>query len=199
MPSPALALHAPPQLWAAAGVLLRAIFMLFGNPEDIGADGAHSRQTRALLLKWLRVGEAVLRHLLLIEAAALPAPPPRAPQRKRRVRARRLIAFWPDQPEAWRVSFRCIARKRASQRHAGARKAPRRFHAAWPLAERAEAMLRAFNAPLAFARRLARRLTPARAAGLCKTPPFFLRALGEADAAALSVEAARARMRRESG
>lgn len=199
MSAPALALHAPPQLWAAAGVLLRAIFMLFGNPEDIAADGAHSRKERGLLLKWLRVGEAVLRHLLLIEAAALPAPPLRTPQRKRRVRARRLIAFWPDQPEAWRVSFRCIARKRAGQRHAGARKAPRRFHSAWPLAERAEAMLRAFNMPLAFARRLARRLTPARAAGLCRTPPFFLRALGEADAAALIAEAARARRRRESG
>lgn len=178
-------------------MLLRAIFMLFGNPEDIAADGVHARKTRALLLKWLRVGEAVLRHLLLIEAAALPAPPPRAPQRKRRVRARRMIAFWADQPGAWRVSFRCAAR--AGQSARGLRLPPRRFHSAWPLAERAEALLRAFNDPLAYARRLARRLTPARAAGLCKIPPFFHRVLGEADAAALLAASARARRRRDSG
>jgi hypothetical protein len=48
-----------------------------------------------------------------------------------------------------------------------------RFYSAWPLAERYEALVRAFNNPAPFARRLARRLiaTPKRLATLLRAPP----------------------------
>ncbi len=40
----------------------------------------------------------------------------------------------------------------------GGRKEPSRFRSAWPLAERYEAIVRAFNEPALYAQRLARRL-----------------------------------------
>ena len=49
----------------------------------------------------------------------------------------------------------------------------RRFHDAWPIALRYEALLRVFNDPTAYARRLARRLhaIPHRAVELLRAPP----------------------------
>lgn len=51
--------------------------------------------------------------------------------------------------------------------------APTRFHAAWPLAQRYEALLRAFNDPAPYAQRLARRLhaTPHRLCEPLRAPP----------------------------
>jgi hypothetical protein len=74
------------------------------------------------------------------------------------------MEFRPAAPEKWRVSFRVFLGPPASRRPkapAGARVSPRnklRFRSAWPLAERYEALLRAFNDPALCARRLARRL-----------------------------------------
>jgi hypothetical protein len=47
------------------------------------------------------------------------------------------------------------------------------FRSAWPLAERYEALIRVFNDPAPYARRLARHLhaTPHRLAGALKAPP----------------------------
>ena len=63
--------QAPPVLWAAARALISTIFALFGEPSHIAWQHTHRQSERRLLLKWLRAGEACLRHLLLIEAAAL--------------------------------------------------------------------------------------------------------------------------------
>ncbi|MBC7769439.1 MAG: hypothetical protein H7124_11690, partial [Phycisphaerales bacterium] len=73
-------------------------------------------------------------------------------------RERRLVAFTAENPEAWRTSFRCGVPDRRSARRlgAGAPRASVRFLSAWPLAERFEAMLRVFNAPQSYAKRLAR-------------------------------------------
>ncbi len=150
--------HAPPALWAAARALIGMIFQLFGGPELILAKHMHTRAERKQLLKWLRAGEAWMRQVLLIEAAALPKP--NAPSWRHRVRAVcEIKTFDPDKPETWRVRFVCLDRKRAP----GARrfklpKLPKHLHAARPLAERAEALLRAFNNPAPRAKRLSRRL-----------------------------------------
>ena len=86
-----------------------------------------------------------------------------------------MLFSYPDDPQSWRVSFRCVLdRRRPRQRNAGPSKETR-FLSAWPLAERYEAMLRVFNAPYAFARRLARRLSakPQLARALLEAPPEY--------------------------
>jgi hypothetical protein len=166
---------APLDLWRLAQYLLSVLHSAFGGPEDVAAQGAHTRKARALLLRWLRAGEAVLRHLLLIEAHNAEFAPACPRSGSRKPRARRLMHFSADKPEDWRVSFRCfVGRVPVRQAHrdaegtGGADKsvtlslskgdAPRRLHSAWPLAERYEALLRAYNDPAPYARRLARRL-----------------------------------------
>lgn len=205
--------HAPPILWAAARALITTIFALFGEPSAIAAQHTHRKAERTLLLKWLRAGEALMRHLLLIEAASHAKPNTRPLLRAPRKRTRRLMTFEADKPEAWRVSFRCLTPLpgRSAKReepgpivqHAAAGEWDRRvaahagpgsgrskrlsreerwcaeywpkpkFYSAWPLAERAEALLRAFNNPEPYARRLAARLhaTPHRAAAVTRHPP----------------------------
>ena len=159
--------NAPIALWRLAGEFLRTIFGLFGQPERIAEQHTFTATNYKLALKWLRITEAIVRELLLIEAAALPrplpAPAPRAPRRHQRG----LHIVWADNPDAWRVSFSCFAgapRTRV-KRLANARartdamaNAPR-FYSAWPIAERVEAILRVYNEPVRYARRLARRLS----------------------------------------
>jgi hypothetical protein len=50
---------------------------------------------------------------------------------------------------------------------------PAKFYSAWPLAERYEVLLRVFNNPAPFARRLAKRLhaVPHRLTEILRTPP----------------------------
>lgn len=193
--------YAPAMLWAAARLLITTIFSLFGDPAQIATQHTHRKDERALLLKWLRAGEALLRHLLLIEAAHYPRPNTRpllhANKLSGRARVRRLMSFFPDKPDDWRVSFRCLAPMdrrlpagKVAQTASSAQNETKRrleaggpserthvapkFSSAWPLAERAEALLRAFNNPESYAKRLARRLhaTPHRAAELTRHPPI---------------------------
>jgi hypothetical protein len=164
---------APIALWRVAEAFLHTLHNLFGAPEDVVFRHTLTRGPYLLLLSWIRVGEALLRRLLLIEAASLPKPNTRHilwPTRKKRVR--RMIEFFDDKPEDWRVSFRCFQSERAALRQAqrvGVRSsvtlslskgdvAPPSFHSVWPLAERYEALLRVFNDPTAYAKRLAKRL-----------------------------------------
>jgi hypothetical protein len=193
--------YASPALWAVARAFIVTFFNLFGPPEDIAAEHTLLAPARALMLSWLRAGEAMMRHLLLIEASHYPKPNTRPLLHVKRNRTRRERLFYADKPQAWRVSFRCLSLSRlrggsverrsretkgdvAHSKVAGlqldrrdrwhqARWPAPKFYSAWPLAERAEAMLRAFNAPEAYAKRLARRLhaTPHRAAGLTRIPP----------------------------
>lgn len=219
MPSaPAIITNASPMLWAAARVLLQTFFELFGDPAHIAGQHKHSKKQRTLLLPWLRACEAIMRHLLLIEASHYAKPNTRPLLRAPRKRVRRLVAFHHDKPEDWRVSFHCLpntsprrtervakpARPRRTRvshadRHCPSRWAAPKFYCAWPLALRAEAMLRVFNDPTPYARRLSRRLhaTPHRAAALTRYPPNLPHVVDHFPA--LQAEAKVSRRRFESG
>lgn len=166
MTTSALPRTAPLALWRVAEAFLHMLHSLFGAPEDVARAHTLTRAAHALLVSWLRVGEALLRRLIAIEAAAFERRPSAPPASSRRAkRTRRLIAFSADNPEDWRVSFRLTAvaeRRLPAGPHTGARQASapkhNRFPSAWPLAERYEALIRVFNAPHAYARRLAQRL-----------------------------------------
>ena len=150
-----------------AEAFLHTLHNLFGAPEDVAFRHTLTRAPYMLLLSWIRVGEAMLRRLLLIEAAALPKPNTRPLLwQKRKKRARRIMEFFDDKPEDWRVSFRCFAK---SYRRLPAGKRSKTsglleatgtpsFHSVWPLAERYEALIRVFNDPTGYAKRLAKRL-----------------------------------------
>lgn len=195
-----LSRSAPAPLWRAMRAFLCLLFDMFGEPRDIAARGWLDPKSRALIMPWLRAGEAFLRRLLFIEALALCADA-LGPRQKRlaRQRPRTLCEFHADKPEKWRVSFRLLpgARNRppgrgrrsvkkpalglaralltpppaltsqaiyAPEAPAVARSLQRAPHApresgnAWPIAERFESMLRAYNAPHEAAQRLARTL-----------------------------------------
>lgn len=164
--------------------LIHQLFGLFGEPQQIAALQLIDRKTHELLSRWLRGCECVLRQLLLIEASALTAPRPRSAAKGTTRRSSELVDDSApchhdlDHPETWRVSFRVLSSPshRASvpqeARDEGGAAPPsdrfaitspanagrNPFCSAWPLALRAEALLRAFNDPLPFARRLAARL-----------------------------------------
>lgn len=163
---------APLVLWRAAEAFLRMLHALFGAPEDVAGEYVLGRARHTLIASWLRCAEAMLRRLILIEAAARPQHTPHPP-RAARQRARKLMHFYADQPEAWRVRFpMCAAPRRARPRAASHAKA-HASRSAWPLAERYEALIRAFNDPAAYAARTARRLQrdPHRLAHALRAPP----------------------------
>lgn len=170
---------APLALWRVARAFLHTLQALFGAPEAIAAQSVYVGRTHARVASWLRCAEAMMRRLLLIEAAAYPKPDARPLPRPKRKRARKLMTFTPEQPEKWRVSFRCFAGNapattRRTRRAANpARVAPTNFRSAWPLAERLEALIRVFNDPTAYARRVARRLhaAPYRLHEALREPP----------------------------
>jgi hypothetical protein len=158
--------------------------MLFGAPEEIAAKFTLTRKAYELTLRWLRAGEALMRKLVLIEAAALaPAGPsvdledcePRE-RRQHGDGARREhnpAPLDPSQPTQWRVRFRAMAEGGGGggpRRERGSRRSSRvrRFFDAAPLARRYEALIRVFNDPQPYAARLARQLhaTPERATSL---------------------------------
>lgn len=183
---------APIALWRIAEAFLRFMFVLFGAPEEVAASHTLSRKRALQLRDWLAAGEAMLRRLLLIEAAAwtkrmrVSTPLPR----KAAARVRRLMEFTADKPEAWRVRFQYFvapAHMRAAAaprlKSAPRRRPLKRFYSAWPLAERFEALRRVFNDPGAFARRLARRLRarPHRAAAVLHAAPCAAKLVGAAE------------------
>jgi hypothetical protein len=166
-PAPKPIRNAPIALWRVAEAFLHTLHNLFGAPEDVAFRHTLTLAPYRLLLSWIRVGEAMLRRLLLIEAAALPKPNTRPilwPTHKKR--ARRMMEFFDDKPEDWRVSFRCqcdirvrkATHKRVTLSRSQRDASPPSFHSVWPLAERYEALLRVFNDPTGYAKRLARRL-----------------------------------------
>jgi len=154
---------APLHLWRIAEAFLHTLYNVFGAPEDVARQHTFTREPHQLLLKWIRAGEALIRRLLLIEAASYPKPNTRPLLHIKRPRKRRVMGFDHDKPEEWRVSFRCFAVSCPRQR---SRTRPVRtnpyglpsFHSAWPLAERYEALIRVFNDPAPYARRLAAKL-----------------------------------------
>jgi len=178
---------APLVLWRIAQTFLHTLYALFGDPSRIAFQHTLTQEPYRLLLSWVRCGEAMMRRLLLIEAAAYPKPntPPRL--WPKRTRVRKLVGFDDDKPETWRVRLRTFALPNAapaSRRRKRVKSPPERrpedypepigdmhfhqgpwftakrakFYSAWPLAERYEALLRVFNDPAPYARRLAKRL-----------------------------------------
>jgi hypothetical protein len=187
--------HAPLALWRAAQAFLGVLHMLFGAPETVAAKHTLTAKAHAQMASWLRSAEAMLRRLLLIEASAYPKPNTRPLLHTRRPRTKKLMTFSPDAPEAWRVRFRCFSspalrqaqgsRELAQSSGLSLSKATRRerrteyigqpvkFRSAWPLAERYEALIRVFNDPAPYARRLSKRLhaTPHRLREVLRAPP----------------------------
>lgn len=212
---------APLALWRVAQEFINWLYMLFGAPEKIAAKYTLPRKLHAQMLTWLRAGEALLRKLVLIEAAALaPLGPcmdvaacePSAPRRPSQRSHREPVPLDPSQPEQWRVSFRLVARQRIAgernrrERSYGSRLV-RSALAAAPLARRFEALLRVFNEPLPYARRLARQLQaePERAQAILTHPADAPALVGHGDfdevhtAAKTASDVLAPRPRRESG
>lgn len=167
---------APLALWRIAASFLDLLYNLFGTPAHLAEQHTLTRRAYAILIPWLRAGEALMRRLLIIEASAYPKPNTRALLRPQRKRVRKLRYYQAETPETWRVSFRVFTDRAPSP--PGPRRAPPsahipRFHSAWPLAERYEALLRVFNNPAPYAQRLAARLhaTPHRLAPALRAPP----------------------------
>jgi hypothetical protein len=100
--------HAPLDLWRIAGAFLQSLHVLFGAPEDVARRDTYTRKPYELLAAWIRCGEALLRRLLLIEATQIEIAPNACQTRAPRQRARKLMHFSADEPEAWRVSFPCF-------------------------------------------------------------------------------------------
>lgn len=189
---------APLALWRIADAFLNTLFALFGAPSDVAFRHTFTARSHEQLASWLRCAEAMMRRLLLIEAAAYPKPNTRPLLRPARPRARKELTFDADEPQNWRVSFRCFSSPVRAQREAAgpvsvspslpkAKRArisredrwcaenfkPVRFRSSWPLALRYEALIRVFNDPTTYARRLARRLhaTPHRLIEVLRAPP----------------------------
>jgi hypothetical protein len=197
--------QAPIALWRFARVVLCDLHGLFGPPEHIAARGCVTRALHKQMRQWFSAAEHFVRRLLFIEAKALleegVLAPPTKPHARKTQRRRRIILWHPDQPEAWRVSFRCFIGSgtvalREAQGDAAGQSAAKRgvslslskanasapaFHDAWPLALRAEALLRVFNDPIPYARRLARRLRAQPDRAMPVTPPKLQRVIGGAE------------------
>ncbi len=190
--------NAPLELWRIAGAYLQIVFDLFGEPQSIASQRVFVTAQRALALSWIRAGEWLMRELLLIEAAllgSLPQAKTRAKQAKTREKTPPLRRYHSFDPDDWRVSFAVIPTARTTKRaKRSARLMARDHYGAWPLAQRCEALLRVYNNPLAYAKRLARRLfaKPARIAMLRKHAPGAEYKVGPNGAAAIIAAADKA-------
>lgn len=65
---------APLALWRVAEAFMHILHALFGAPEHVAERHTLRFTAYTLLLSWLRAGEAMMRRLLLIEAAAYAKP-----------------------------------------------------------------------------------------------------------------------------
>ncbi len=196
--------QAPIALWRFARVVLCDLHGLFGPPEHIAARGCVKRALHKQMRQWFSAAEHFIRRLLYIEAKALleeGALAPTQPRARKSPRTLRLVTWHPEQPEAWRVSFRCFggnadatlrqaqgyavgksaAKKRVSRSRSKADASAPAFHDAWPFALRAEALLRVFNDPIPYARRLARRLRREPDRAMPVTPRKLQRVIGGAE------------------
>ncbi|MEZ5958478.1 MAG: hypothetical protein R3C27_14845 [Hyphomonadaceae bacterium] len=114
-PAPSPIRTAPLALWHVAAAFLQVLHALFGGPEHVAARHTLTGKAHAQLAAWLRCGEAMLRRLLLIEAAAYPRPNTRPLLRAPRKRVCKLMHFTPEATGEWRVSFRCFQSARRAR------------------------------------------------------------------------------------
>lgn len=115
---------------------------------------------RAILVR-LRMLECYVRKLLLVEAAALPTPTPRAINlRTRRFRARTERPIDLARPETWSTPFHLrLPRDRRPRRRSRVSALRKSVHlTAFRIALRIEALRRVLNAPSRYAQRLRRSL-----------------------------------------
>ncbi|MFT3728745.1 MAG: hypothetical protein QM759_13055 [Terricaulis sp.] len=174
---------APLDLWRCVGEFLETLIVLFGMPGEIAWALVHTAAERKLLLTWLRAAEAMMRRMLLIEAS-------RHLQTNTPSPLSSLSPLSPAQAQQGQsgqrrqcISFHCfVGGSRATPRRASKRKPPRRFIASATLAARFEALLRAYEDPAPFARRLSRRLrkAPRRAIAMLAAPEGARYKIGEA-------------------
>lgn len=151
--------------WNGVRFFIETIWSLFGGPESIAALRTITREDHKLLCSWLRKGEALVRKLLIIEAAELHIAEKKYKQRAAIKREKQARYFNEDEPHAWRVSF-CVTEGTERDTYPFARQKVRvperlsqhRFCEARPLAERFEALLRVFDAPELYIKRAARLL-----------------------------------------
>jgi hypothetical protein len=175
--------NAPIDLWRRVREFLCECFGLFGEPQDLADRHTLTFKDYRLILPWLRAAEALIRRFLLIEASLLPPgpPAPRPAGASKRPATRSSHDLDLTNPNSWRVTFRGFSSparggsgsRRSRETKGGVdthaalvRKLSPKFRSALPLALRFEAVLRAYNNPLPFARRLAARLH--KAASLAK-------------------------------
>ena len=154
--------------WQHVRYLIETIWALFGGPETIAALHTLSRTDHKLLAAWLRKAEALVRRLLLAEAADVEIAENKHKPRKA-ARAKQIRSFNANEPHLWRVAFRLnegdtypFAGQKVRVPNRAIREA--RFADARPLAERFEALLRVFDAPERYVERAARLLRRAKRA-----------------------------------
>jgi len=141
------------------------LFNLFGEPQELAFRHTLVARDYKAALNWLRSVEALFRKLLLIEASYYAKEIAQTKSRAPSKRARKLVSFLPENPVSFRASEAPVGKGGSARlRRAGVAErrapsfAPTTFHAAWPLAERFEALLRVHNNPAPYAKRLARKL-----------------------------------------
>lgn len=145
--------------WNHVRFFIETIWALFGGPETIASLHNLTRRDHTLLSAWLRKAEALVRALLVIEAASLSAAETKVRKHKAVKRDGKTCQFNADEPHLWRVSFKLSDNMRTGSiqpRVGRFDHADARFPNAWPLAERFEALLRVFDAPELYVKRATR-------------------------------------------
>ncbi|MCX7356825.1 MAG: hypothetical protein NT015_01545 [Alphaproteobacteria bacterium] len=99
---------APLALWRVAEAFMHILHALFGDPSQVAFRHTLTLKAHRVMASWLRCGEAMMRRLLLIEAATYAKPNIRPLLRAPHKRVPKLMHFFVEAPEKWRVSFRCF-------------------------------------------------------------------------------------------
>jgi len=186
----AAARTAPIELWRIAEALLHMLHNIFGPPEHVAARRTLAPNQHRLFHAWITAAENLMRRLLLLEARACVQTATPSADRAASQARRTSPAFDPENPDSWRVSFVALAQQRrrtAPRRRTHAPFPYSRLYLTRPLAERIEALIRVFNDPAPYARRLARRLNtkPKRAGELTGHCRYMARFLDPGDIAAI--------------
>lgn len=157
LPPPDPSFLASPGGWPLARVLIDQFAALYGAPAELVLRGL-PRAARAPLLAFIRLIEALVRRLLLIETWNLPvAFTPRTMKPANNAGAG-IRARASDNPANWRVSPRLFPAWPTGSGRRGAAPAEERLISNRALAERLEALIRVAADPAPYAQRLARRL-----------------------------------------
>lgn len=180
----------PLDLWRIAEAFLHMLHNILGPPEQIAARRTLTPNQHRLFHAWITAAENLMRRLLLLEARACAQTAPLSADRAASQAPQAKPAFDPENPDSWRVCFVALAQRRrrtAARRRTRAAFPYSRLYLTRPLAERIEALIRVFNDPAPYARRLARRLnsTPKRAGDLTARCPHMERFLDPGDIAAI--------------